>query len=125
MPSLGLPLNRIDHYPCVSQLPGQHLDVDSACRTPLLACMLEWKGSQCSRSLHTFKMLKDVRLVLQQLRTSEGLEAMLEQVGATLAPGKQQALQVSRDHGKHAIEDGSRAGAPIRVSNSCLDKTQA
>lgn len=59
---------------------------------------------------------EDLFFMLQQLRTSEGLEAMLEQVGATLAPGKQQALQVSRDHGKHAPEDGSGAGAPVRVS---------
>ncbi len=47
---------------------------------------------------------------------------MLEQVGAKLAPGKQQALQVSRDHGKHAPEGGSGGGAPVRVS-ICMDMT--
>lgn len=56
-------------------------------------------------------------MILQQLRTSEGLEALLEQVGASLAPGKQQALQVSRDHGKSAAEDSSGAGRPVRVSS--------
>ena len=57
---------------------------------------------------------------VQQLRTSEGLEGLLEQVGASMAPGRQQALQVSRDHAKHSTERRP-GGASVRVSSSTKD----
>ena len=60
---------------------------------------------------------------VQQLRTSEGLEGLLEQVGASMAPGRQQALQVSRDHAKHSTERRP-GGASVRVSSSTNQRQQ-
>jgi len=59
---------------------------------------------------------------LQQLRTSEGLESLLGQVGASMAPGRQQALQVIWEHAKHPAENEGRVGAPLRVR--CLLRDQ-
>ena len=84
----------------------------------LLARLLQAAGARRAAGLCSNQALKTCAWLLQQLRTSEGLEALLEQVGASLAPGKQQALQVSRDHSKYSAEDSSGAGPPIRVSSS-------
>jgi hypothetical protein len=65
--------------------------------------------------------LKEMLFVsVQQLRTSEGLEVLLGQVGASMAPGKQQALQVNREGAKHAAGDGVPALAHRVVSGSLL-----
>ena len=65
----------------------------------------------------TASCAEEFRLVVQQLelRTSEGLEALLGQVGASMAPGRQQALQVGRQHGKHALQPDIYASSSSKV----------
>ena len=52
-----------------------------------------------------------------ELRTSEGLEVLLGQVGASMGPGRQQALQVGRQHGKHAPQPDMHASSSSKVSS--------
>ena len=65
----------------------------------------------------TASCANEFRLGVQQLelRTSEGLEVLLGQVGASMAPGRQQALQVNRQHGKHAPQPDTHASNSSKV----------
>ena len=65
----------------------------------------------------TASCANEFRLGVQQLelRTSEGLEVLLGQVGASMAPGRQQALQVNRQHGKHAPQPDMHASNSSKV----------